>query len=164
MNIKEFAHNVELLREKLLAQAEHYLGNRDDAEDVVQESLVKLWAVRERIDDGSCMARMASVVCRNTSLNMLRDAKPLTRLDDVEPADVVSSVQEDMELHESLAVLRRGIRGLGDKYRAIIRMRNVEGMSYADIARIMGATESSVRGMACKARRELLNVINSVKS
>ena len=35
-------------------------------------------------------------------------------------------------------------------------MRNVENLSYADIAKLMGTTESSVRGMICKARMELL--------
>ena len=43
MDIQEFIHGVEGLRSNLLKQARHYLNDADDAEDAVQETLVKLW-------------------------------------------------------------------------------------------------------------------------
>ena len=64
---------------------------------------------------------------------------------------------------ENLQNLQQGIRSLSDKQRAIIRMRNVENLSYADIAKIIGTTESSVRGMISKARMLLLNQMKGVK-
>ena len=54
----------------------------------------------------------------------------------------------------------QGIRSLPPKQRAILRMRNVEHLPYVDIAKILGTTESSVRGMMSKAR---LNLINQLK-
>ncbi|MDY5314783.1 MAG: sigma-70 family RNA polymerase sigma factor, partial [Sodaliphilus sp.] len=64
---------------------------------------------------------------------------------------------------ENLQNLQQSIRSLSDKQRAIIRMRNVENLSYADIAKIIGTTESSVRGMISKARIQLLNQMKGVK-
>ena len=67
------------------------------------------------------------------------------------------------ELQENLQNLQQSIRSLSDKQRAIIRMRNVENLSYADIAKIIGTTESSVRGMISKARMQLLNQMKGDK-
>lgn len=75
MDIQEFIHGVEDLRSNLLKQARHYLNDADDAEDAVQETLVKLWVVRDRVAEASKMRNMAAVVCRNVSLNMLRDKR-----------------------------------------------------------------------------------------
>ena len=77
MEKQEFVNGAERLRDGLLKQAMHYLGDGSDAEDAVQETLLKLWTVRERIADATKMQHMASVVCRNISLNMLRDARRL---------------------------------------------------------------------------------------
>ena len=49
MDIQEFIHGVEGLRSNLLKQARHYLNDAEDAEDAVQETLVKLWVVRDRV-------------------------------------------------------------------------------------------------------------------
>ena len=68
-----------------------------------------------------------------------------------------------MENQEGQRALKQSISMLSDNYRAIIRMRNVDNMSYADMARVLGTTENSVRGMISKARKELLKNINIAK-
>lgn len=156
MERQAFIHGVERLRSDLLRQARHYLGSTDDAEDVVQETLVKLWMAKERIADASKLRNMAAVVCRNVSLNLLRRAECSIPIEEAEPILLQGNPQVELEERESRQKLRQSIRSLSDKQRAIIRMRNVEGMSYADMARILGTTESSVRGMISKARMELL--------
>ena len=156
MEIQEFIDSVGKLRGDLLQQAEHYLDDADDAEDAVQETLVKLWMLKDRIADVDKMRHMASVVCRNLSLNMLRDRKTTISIDKADFATMRSNPQTRMEERESMAGLRQCITSLSDKHRAILRMRNVENMSYADIAKIIGTTESSVRGMISKARQELI--------
>lgn len=60
-------------------------------------------------------------------------------------------------------MLKQSIRALSDRHRTIIRMRNVENMPYTDIARILGTTESSVRGMISKARMELIKNLKKAK-
>ena len=144
MEIHEFIQGAERLRSELLRQARSYLTDADDAEDVVQETLLRLCTARERIADYDKMRNMASVVCRNLALNMLRDAPPHCTID------------EELEVRETRQKLKRSIQALSPKQRALIRMRNVENMSYADIAKLIGTTESSVRGMISIARTQLL--------
>lgn len=157
MEIQEFIHQTEGLRSYLLQYALHYLKNPDDAEDAVQETLVKLWTARDRIADASRMKNMAVVICRNVSLNMLRRMPETIPVDDDATIIARGNPQEQLEERESRQKLKRLVHALSDKQRAILRMRNIENLPYADIARIMGTTESSVRGMISKARMELLN-------
>lgn len=160
MEIQEFITEAEHLRSQLLSQAKHYLGDTDSAEDAAQETLVRLWLAKDRIPDATKMRNMASVVCKNVSLNILRDAKSCVAIDKAESVIGTGNPENQLVEQENL---QQGIRSLSDKQRAIIRMRNVENLSYADIAKIIGTTESSVRGMISKARMQLLNQMKGVK-
>ena len=163
MEKQEFVNGTERLRDGLLKQAMHYLGDGSDAEDAVQETLLKLWTVRERIADATKMQHMASVVCRNVSLNMLRDARCKVQIDKVGNVANADNPHNQLEIKESDRMLKQSISALSDRHRAIIRMRNVENMPYTDIARILGTTESSVRGMISKARTELIKNLKKAK-
>ena len=109
------------------------------------------------------MQHMASVVCRNISLNMLRDARCNVQIEKVGYMANADNPHNQLEIKESDSMLKQSIRALSDRHRAIIRMRNVENMPYTDIARILGTTESSVRGMISKARMELIKNLKKAK-
>ena len=156
MKDKEFEHIAPVLRQRSVDTARSLGLDADDAEDVVQETLLRLWTARERIADYDKMRNMASVVCRNLALNMLRDAPPHCTIDEALTTNLQVSPQEELEVRETRQKLKRSIQALSPKQRALIRMRNVENMSYADIAKLIGTTESSVRGMISIARTQLL--------
>lgn len=163
MEIHEFIHSVERLRGDLLRQARRLLDSEDDAEDAVQETLMKLWIMKERILNADKMRNMATVVCRNVSLNILRDARQSVPIETAEVITLQGNPQVLLEEQESRQKLKRSIEKLTDKQRAILRMRNVENMTYADIAKIIGSSESSVRGMISKARLALLKQMKGTK-
>ena len=163
MEIHEFIHSVERLRGDLLRQARRLLDSEDDAEDAVQETLMKLWIMKERILNADKMRNMATVVCRNVSLNILRDATQSVPIETAEVITLQGNPQVLLEQQESRQKLKRSIETLTDKQRAILRMRNVENMTYADIAKIIGSSESSVRGMISKARLALLKQMKGTK-
>lgn len=163
MEIHEFIHSVERLRGDLLRQARRLLDSEDDAEDAVQETLIKLWIMKERILNADKMRNMATVVCRNVSLNILRDARQSVPIETAEVITLQGNPQVLLEQQESRQKLKRSIEKLTDEQRAILRMRNVENMTYADIAKIIGSSESSVRGMISKARLALLKQMKGTK-
>ena len=154
---EEFIENCHRFRKQMLQQALHYLDSTDDAEDIVQETLAKLWMMRNRIDNPVKMQHLASVILKNASLNMLRTQKRMLSLESLENNCDVEWAQRQYYDVENRKRLRDAINRLSDRQKAVVRMRNVEMMSYADIAKIMGTTESSVRGIICKARKILLN-------
>ena len=68
-----------------------------------------------------------------------------------------SDAHKQLEEKENHQRLQDAITSLTDKQRALIRMRNVENLSYAEIAKMLGTSESSARAMICKARTALIN-------
>lgn len=120
MDIQEFIHGVEGLRSNLLKQARHYLNDADDAEDAVQETLVKLWVVRDRVAEASKMRNMAAVVCRNVSLNMLRDKRQTVSIDGAWEVASHANPEIQLEEREGRQRLQRNIQALTDKQRAML--------------------------------------------
>ena len=101
MEIHEFIHSVERLRGDLLRQARRLLDSEDDAEDAVQETLMKLWIMKERILNADKMRNMATVVCRNVSLNILRDARQSVPIETAEVITLQGNPQVLLEEQES---------------------------------------------------------------
>ena len=157
MELQEFTENAQKLRMQMHQQAMHYLDSSEDSDDVVQEAFIKLWLKRKDIDDFNKMRNLASVVVRNISLNIIRDRKFTSDIDNC--ISIASNVdaQQQLEEKENHQRLQDAIKTLSDKQRALIRMRNVENLSYSEIAKMIGTSESSVRAMICKARALLIN-------
>lgn len=156
MEIQEFIKQISICRSNMLNQALHYLKDYDDAEDVVQETLAKLWMAKERIQNAEKLSSYASVACKNTALSFLRKTQEIISIEDITESTSGINPQTMLEENENQQKLEYFISRLSDKQRAIIKMRNVEGLSYSEIAQIIGATESSVRGIISKTRTILL--------
>ena len=61
-----------------------------------------------------------------------------------------------MEDRENAEWMREAVRNLSDKYRAVLRMRQVEHLEMGEIARIIGATEGVVRTILSRARKQMM--------
>lgn len=161
MELKEFTETVSKIRAQILKTALCHLYSPDDAEDVVQETMTILWVRRNNIPHPDKMLHFATVVVRNVSIDMLRKRKRTLTLDEVtmEPQNNIDA-QSTMEEQEQQLLLKQAVSSLSNKQQAIVRMRNVENLSYAEIAAILGTTESSVRGTLSRARATLINQLN----
>lgn len=161
MELKEFTETVSKIRAQILKTALCHLYSPDDAEDVVQETMTILWVRRNSIPHPDKMLHFATVVVRNVSIDMLRKRKRTLTLDEVtmEPQNNIDA-QSTMEEQEQQLLLKQAVSSLSNKQQAIVRMRNVENLSYAEIAAILGTTESSVRGTLSRARATLINQLN----
>ena len=161
MELKEFTETVSKIRAQILKTALCHLYSPDDAEDVVQETMTILWVRRNNIPHPDKMLHFATVVVRNVSIDMLRKRKRTLTLDEMtmEPQNNIDA-QSTMEEQEQQLLLKQAVSSLSNKQQAIVRMRNVENLSYAEIAAILGTTESSVRGTLSRARATLINQLN----
>ena len=141
MTNREFEIFVEHSRTKLLAIAHQYLGAVADAEDVVQEALLKLYAMRDKLDDYRSIEALATVVVKRLALNTLRNEKrhPATTLD-----ERVTSYEEPPS-EERYIELLRAIDALPDKQQMILRMKHIEGMDIAEIAELAGMSHDAAQ-------------------
>lgn len=146
------------LRSQLLAAALTLLPCEDDAEDAVQETLLKLWGVRERIAGAVHFRNLAFCMVRQVSLNMLRSIavrKADTLSEQTEPPSF-DTPQRRLEQQEQAQRARKAWLNLPQHHRLILHMKEVEGLSTEEIARLLGTTAGNVRTRLSRARKEML--------
>ena len=155
MNNHEFEIFARECRDELLAIACRLLRHRDDAEDAVQETLLKLYAMRHDLAKYHSVEALARVVVRHISLNYLRSQRrhPTLTL----RADYEGDAPPDSELkEEAIKSLLRAIDQLPSKQQMILRLRHIEEMDTDDIARIANMSIDAVYQNLSRARRAIL--------
>lgn len=176
MERQKYISLVKELRQVALARAMMLLSDNDAAEDVAGEVLLRLWEKHEDLrDDADEVKHLADMMARNLSLNHLRHRQrhPIIRIfrrrgknDDVsfnlpDIPDLLSPHQY-MEDKEAGDIVQRAMSRLPYNWQRIVEMREWQDMNFAEIAQVLGTTESSCRGMMSKARQRLLQLINEM--
>ena len=146
------------LREQMLSLAERITGNRDDAADAVQDAFVKLWQQRGRFESTSHAQGAGMMTVRTTSIDL---ARRNSHRSDVPVEQAVDTVEEVTDNERSLAYQQVRLiidNDLSPNQRAIIDMREVQGMEFDDIAKRMNMTAANVRVELSRARRRVREI------
>lgn len=156
MTSAEFQTLASTLRPRLLAQATRYLHDTAEAEDIVQDAMLKMWVLHDQLI-GNAEA-FASVLVRNLSLNRLRQLhrmQTLTEMDllEMDRLDADSRLKEDTA--EQVAQLMTLVEALPDRQKTILRLHDLEEMDYDEIAQVTGLSATSLRQTVSRARRML---------
>jgi RNA polymerase sigma-70 factor (ECF subfamily) len=156
MELERFKITVLPLREKLLHISLKLLDKKADAEDVVQETFLKLWHIRERLDAYDSVEALAVRVVKNEALDLLKRQKPEVELLDDRQADAgLQSPVERLEQYDAVACVRQLIAQLPALQQTIIRMKDVEGYEATEIAEITGTQVEAVRVNLSRARKKI---------
>ena len=145
--------------------ARQMLPSPEDAEDASSEAMLRMWAMHDHIRDNDHALKLATVIARRLSIDIIRKRKMRLTLfaDDREGtcqmADRCASPSERMELEEDERWLEQRMEKLPPRELQVLRMRQVEHRSNEEIARLMGIGEKSVSVMLSAARRKLFNEI-----
>ena len=164
------------LRQIAVARALTLLCEEDSAEDVAGEVLLRLWERHKDLrNDADEVRHLADVMARNLSLNHLRHRRrhPIMRIfhrkekEDDESLNIpdlpdLLTPQHYVENKEVGDIVQHAMNRLPYNWRKIVEMREWEEMSFAEIAKVLGTSESSCRGMMSKARQRLLQLINEM--
>lgn len=126
-----------------------------DADDIVQETLLKMWFLRERLADYSSPEALARVIVRNLCINTLRRRKPIISGYSGIP-DIADETHDDTLSDELLDT----IASLPDTEQAVLRMKHLEGMETEEIANLIHSTPGAVRTALCRARCRIRKLYN----
>ena len=170
------AFGAEVLRylEPLYATALRLTRNRADAEDLVQDTLVKAFRFSDKFEPGTNMRAWLSTILHNTWRNRIRDAGreavevDSTRLEEAETTADGSSTSETPEqllLRKTLDEdLRVALDELPDVFRQAVWMRDVEEFSYAEIAKTLDVPIGTVMSRISRGRRLLLDQLRKTRA
>lgn len=159
-----FKNNILPLKDMLFRLALRITLNRQEAEDVVQDTLLKMWARREEWGNINSLEAMAITICRNQALDYTKKAgRSNMSIDEDRDCHVAAndpSVQ--LEQKEGLNMVRTVIDGLPEVQRSIMVLREVEGQSFAKIADELGMNESQVRVYLHRARQKIKKKLSTL--
>ena len=130
----------------LFAIAYGILQNREEAEDAVQDALVKAWKTRWRVRDPEKFPAWLATIARHRSHDAFRKRRTVPLEEAIELASSAQAGNSDLDrrLHSALAVLP-------ELYRAALTLRYFEEMDYRTIENTLGLTNGALRGILGRA-------------
>jgi len=133
------------------------LGNRQEAEDTLQDIYLKLWNMRERLAEYDNVEAFAVTMTKNLCLDKLRSYRSRMQDDAELETRPIRSVTPDpgraAELSESMQVIHGIFETLPDQQKLIIHLRDIEHYSYEEIREITGLTVNNIRVSLSRARK-----------
>lgn len=155
MTVTEFEIMAQRLRGHMLSVAKNLLASEDDASDAVQDTMMKLWLSRDRLEKARSVDALCITICRNLCIDRLRTTRRIFDNDIPDIADGALSALDMMMTEENERLADEIIASLPDRLQLIIRMRHMEGLEISRIAKITGSTESAIRVQLSRARRRI---------
>jgi RNA polymerase sigma-70 factor (ECF subfamily) len=167
MNLEAFQNRVLPAKNKLFRFALKFLGNEEEAKDVVQEVFIRVWNGREQMEQVQNWEAWCMRITRNLSLDRIRSlnrkqTRPIEESYNVHYEALTP--HESTEAHESMQKITQFIAALPEKQRQVIHLRDVEGYSYNEICDILELDMNQVKVNLFRARnavREKLMKINA---
>ena len=154
-----FQTDILPLKNELYRMALRITMNQAEAEDVVQETMMKVWNRRDQWEQIESMEAFCLTICRNISLDKIRRMDNQTQSLDAsyDPKDqgVASNPEEQAVQRDRIRLVRQLISQLPEKQRSCMQLRDMEGKSYKDIATILGITEEQVKVNIFRARQTI---------
>jgi len=152
------------LRGQLLGYAQRLLGDRDDAEDAVQEAFLKLWYMRDELRKYGNTAALATTMVKHLCLNRLK-AKERSQdgLNEMPLAGESPCPQTLLEEKDAVAHVMRIIDRLPGLQQTILRMKHVDGLEVEEIAELTGSTLDAVRMNLSRARRKVKEIYSQMQ-
>ena len=152
-----FRDDILPLKDKLFRVALRITFDRAEAEDIVQETLIKVWKKREEWNSLESIEAYCLTVAKNLAIDMrdkmVSQTEELTSANDQAQDD--ANPYEKLVQKERLMLVNNLIEALPDKQRQIMQLRDIEEKSYQEIAEILDITEDQVMVNLFRARQKV---------
>ena len=154
---KTFKDSILPLKNKLYRLALRIVQDTAEAEDVVQETLIRIWEKREEWDEVESFDALGLTICRNLALDRMerKDAQTLELLPEEMDTAHTSDPFSQFVAQESYKVVERVMEELPVRQREIFQLRDMEGMSYREIAEILQVSDEQVKVYLFRARQHI---------
>lgn len=166
MTLEQFESAVLEHRNRVYGFALHFLGSRQEAEDVTQDVFIRLWDNRERIDVDTQLSWVLRVA-RNACVDQYRKRRTRDNRHDssVDAASEVAATMEDPDQQIDNEKLRQQIMDSVDRlkepYKSIVVLREIQDLSYEEIGVALELPLTSVKVYLHRARKMLRETLRS---
>ncbi|MBS0029621.1 RNA polymerase sigma factor [Chitinophaga sp. 22321] len=167
MSLERFLSQVVPVRQKLYRFAFRLLGNEEDAQDITQDALMKVWGMQEKMADLQNMEAWCMRITRNLALDKIKSRK-YRMSDDLDRAGELPAVQQQSphavaEQNDVMEKVHVAIQALPEKYRTILQLRDIDGHSYQEIADILDIDMNDVKVNLHRARKAVREKLQNLQ-
>ena len=159
MELKQFKITVVPLRDKLLNYARRMTDDPSDAEDAVQEVMLKLWNLRQKLDEYRSIEAVAMTMTHHLCMDMWRTrhtaSVPLEYVQDATPGGTPERL---LEIKDEIRLMHEIINSLPTLQRTIMRMKDIEEYETEEIADITGCNPEAIRSNLSRARKKVREI------
>ena len=158
MEKSAFEQQARSWREKALEVSLNYGAGKDEAEDIAQDVMLRLWQMHDELEQYRSIEAIVALMAKHQLRNLQR-RKPSETLDEAIVVSLTTSPHEELENKENDEWLSAKLQQLPTTQRTLLYMRQVERKSHEEIATILGIEVTSVSTLLARARRTLLEDI-----
>ncbi len=171
-DVAAFEELVESYQKKIFNLAYRIVGNPDDAADMVQEALIRIFRSIAKFKEQSSFSTWIYRITTNVCLDELRRRKNKKEFsfDQVihgEEGDMQRQIKSDdippdtaAEREELRSVVNSAINSLPEDQRIVISLRDIQGLSYNEISQVLDCPEGTVKSRINRARNALKNILS----
>ena len=150
-----FQTTVLPLSDRLFRLALCITRNRAEAEDVVQDTLLKVWEQRHEWEQINNLEAFAMTICRNRALDITkRMGRGHGELDETVHFSG-RTPHEQLEVREEISLVKQLMNDLPEMQRTIMLLRDIEGKTYQEIAETLDISETQVKVYLHRARTKI---------
>ena len=162
MESQDFQNIATSVRPKLMNLCRSFFDKQElayDAEDAVQETLLRLWQMQDRLSDYQKPEALAMLIAKNVCIDILKLNKEQHEPLD-ETSNIIGNVQADQSMitHDTEQIISNALAKLPRTQQRMLMMR-AEGMSMVEIATTCNATPTSTKTMICTARKKMMEIL-----
>ena len=154
----EFREQIWPIKDRLYRLALRLVNDRAEAEDVVQEVMVKLWQQGKDLQLIKNLEAWCLKMTRNQALDKLKGGyrKRRTEIVDTHPQFTsIDTPDQQLEWKDTYQHIRSIMQSLPESHRSVMQLRDIEGMSYQEIAEALEMTMPQVKTNLFRARKTL---------
>jgi RNA polymerase sigma factor (sigma-70 family) len=153
-----FRNDVLPLKDELYRLALRITLNNAEAEDIVQETLIRIWKKKDEWENIESIEAFSLTICRNLSLDHTKKIENinLTFEDgNHDSEDISPNPYEQLTQNDRVELVKKLINELPEKQRSVIQLRDIEGKSYKEIGNILEMSEDQVKINIFRARQKI---------
>lgn len=161
MHPEEFKSRILPLQAGLYRFAKSLLNHREEAEDCVQEVMMKLWAKRETLTQVMNLKAYCFQITRNRCLDLLKSKHmDLKEIETGLPSD--ADIQKQTEMTDKISIVQMLVSRLPEPQRTVIHLRSIEGFEMKEIAELTDMTVEHTRVTLSRARQAVRQAYQKV--
>ncbi len=158
MDRTQYNQCVEQYADRLFRFAFSSLRNREQAEDVVQESFTRVWEKRKSVEFEKAKSYLFTIA-HHATIDEVRHRQRFASVEEPLSADAKTTPSQYPDVNE---VLHKALATLPEQQRNALLLRDYEGYSYQEIGNITGMSEAQVKVNIFRARTTLKRIIKSI--